>query len=85
MILPSTGFEKNIVSIITRNVTTAHLGISVAYFFMVFQIPFIKMIIPTTPHILAKMAKNGPVTQQMKKDVTDNIWHNSLVNWAKSF
>ncbi len=35
--------------------------------------------------ILAKMAKNGPVTEQMKKDVTDNIWHNSLVNWAKSF
>ena len=35
--------------------------------------------------ILGKMAKNGPVTEQMKKDVTDNIWHNSLVNWAKSF
>ena len=35
--------------------------------------------------ILSKMAKNGPVTDRMKKDVTDNIWHNSLVNWAKSF
>lgn len=35
--------------------------------------------------ILGKMAKNGPVTERMKKDVTDNIWHNSLVNWAKSF
>ena len=35
--------------------------------------------------ILGKMAKNGPVTEQMKKDVTDNVWHNSLVNWAKSF
>lgn len=35
--------------------------------------------------ILSKMAKNGPVTERMKKDVTDNIWHNSLVNWAKSF
>ncbi len=35
--------------------------------------------------ILAKMAKNGPVTAQMRKDVTDNIWHNSLVNWANSF
>jgi len=35
--------------------------------------------------IIAKMAKNGPVTEQMKNDVTDNIWHNSLVNWAKSF
>lgn len=35
--------------------------------------------------ILAKMAKNGPVTDQMKKDVMQNVWHNSLVTWAKSF
>ena len=35
--------------------------------------------------ILAKMAKNGPVTDQMKKTVCDNIWHDSLVNWMKSF
>ena len=35
--------------------------------------------------ILAKMAKNGPVTDRMRKDVTNNIWHNSLVNWANSF
>ena len=35
--------------------------------------------------ILAKMAGNGQVTDQMKKTVTDNIWHDSLVNWLKSF
>lgn len=35
--------------------------------------------------ILAKMAGNGPVTDQMKKTVYDNIWHESLVNWIKSF
>ena len=35
--------------------------------------------------ILAKMATNGPVTDQMKKTVYDNIWHESLVNWFKSF
>ena len=35
--------------------------------------------------ILEKMAGNGPVTDQMKKTVTDNIWHDSLVNWLKSF
>ena len=35
--------------------------------------------------ILAKMASNGPVTDQMKKTVDDNIWHDSLVNWLKSF
>lgn len=35
--------------------------------------------------ILAKMAGNGPVTDQMKKTVYDNTWHDSLVNWLKSF
>ena len=35
--------------------------------------------------ILSKMAKNGPVTDRMRRDVTENIWHNSLVNWANSF
>ena len=35
--------------------------------------------------ILAKMAGNGPVTDQMKKTVYDNICHDSLVNWLKSF
>ena len=35
--------------------------------------------------ILAKMAKNGPVTERMRRDVLENVWHNSLVNWANSF
>lgn len=35
--------------------------------------------------ILERMRRNGPVTDQMKKDVTDNVYHNSLVNWIKSF
>ena len=35
--------------------------------------------------ILSRMADNGPVTDQMKKTVYDNIWHDSLVNWLKSF
>ena len=35
--------------------------------------------------ILAKMAKNGLVTDQMRRDVEANIWHDSLVNWANSF
>jgi hypothetical protein len=35
--------------------------------------------------ILAKMAKNGPVNEQMKRSVLENIWHDSLVNWVKSF
>ena len=35
--------------------------------------------------ILKKMAQNGPVTERMRQDVVENIWHNSLVNWANSF
>ena len=35
--------------------------------------------------ILEKMAANGPVTEQMKKEVRDNVYHNSLLNWVKSF
>ncbi len=35
--------------------------------------------------ILAIMEKNGCVTDQMRKDVTDNVYHDSLINWIKSF
>ncbi|MBE6041088.1 MAG: alpha-amylase [Clostridiales bacterium] len=35
--------------------------------------------------ILAKMAANGPVTDRMKQDVTENVYRDSLLNWVKSF
>ena len=35
--------------------------------------------------ILNRMRQNGPVTEQMKKDVMENVYHNSLVTWIKSF
>jgi len=35
--------------------------------------------------ILCRMKQNGPVTEQMKKDVYDNVYHDSLVTWIKSF
>ena len=35
--------------------------------------------------ILAIMEKNGPVTDQMKRDVYDNTHHDSLITWIKSF
>jgi len=35
--------------------------------------------------ILERMRRNGPVTEQMKKDVLENVYHNSLVIWIKSF
>lgn len=35
--------------------------------------------------ILAKMASNGPVTDRMRRDVMDNVYLNSLLNWVRSF
>jgi len=35
--------------------------------------------------ILERLERNGPVTEQMKKDVSENIYHDSLVTWVKSF
>ncbi len=35
--------------------------------------------------ILAKMRKNGPLTEQMIRDVRQNVYHDSLINWVKSF
>ncbi len=35
--------------------------------------------------ILDKMAKNGPVTDRMRREVMENVWQDSLVNWARSF
>ncbi|HBN56283.1 MAG TPA: alpha-amylase [Lachnospiraceae bacterium] len=35
--------------------------------------------------ILAIMEKNGPVTDQMHRDVSNNIYHDSLIKWIKSF
>lgn len=35
--------------------------------------------------ILEKMKKNGPLTEQMKRDVAENVYHDSLLNWVRSF
>ncbi len=35
--------------------------------------------------ILAIMAKNGPITEQMRCDVQNQTDHDSLINWIKSF
>ena len=35
--------------------------------------------------ILECMKRNGPVTDQMRKYVVENIYHDSLVTWIKSF
>ncbi len=35
--------------------------------------------------ILEKMRKNGPVTEYMLGTVRENIWHQSLITWVKSF
>lgn len=35
--------------------------------------------------ILERMRRNGPVTDRMRRDVIENVYHNSLVTWIKSF
>ncbi len=35
--------------------------------------------------ILAIMEKNGYVSDQMRRDVAANVYHDSLINWIKSF
>ncbi|MCI6886814.1 MAG: alpha-amylase family glycosyl hydrolase [Lachnospiraceae bacterium] len=35
--------------------------------------------------ILERMRRNGPITEQMRKDVRENVYHNSLLNWIRSF
>ena len=35
--------------------------------------------------IIAIMEKNGPVTDQMRRDVLNNVYHDSLITWVKSF
>lgn len=35
--------------------------------------------------VIARMEKNGPVTDQMKQDVYNNEHYDSLINWIKSF
>ncbi|MDD5833084.1 MAG: alpha-amylase family glycosyl hydrolase [Clostridiales bacterium] len=35
--------------------------------------------------VLSKLAKNGPVTDRMHREVRENIYRNSLLNWVRSF
>ena len=35
--------------------------------------------------ILQKLSERGPVTELMRAQVKENIWKDSLLNWARSF
>ena len=35
--------------------------------------------------VLAKLAENGPVTDRMQREVRENIYRDSLLNWVRSF
>ena len=35
--------------------------------------------------ILAKLSANGPLTERMKREVSENVYRDSLLNWVKSF
>ncbi len=48
--------------------------------------PYEQMTVPELQaRILAKLAANGPVTDRMKQDVSENVYRDSLLNWVKSF
>ena len=35
--------------------------------------------------ILAKLSSNGPLTDSMIREVRENVYRDSLLNWVKSF
>ncbi len=35
--------------------------------------------------VLARLAANGPVTDRMRRDVAENVYRDSLLNWIRSF
>ena len=35
--------------------------------------------------VLAKLAACGPVTERMRREVSENVYKNSLLNWVRSF
>ena len=35
--------------------------------------------------VLARLSANGPVTDRMRQDVTENVYRDSLLNWVRSF
>lgn len=50
------------------------------------NVPYEEMSVPELQAcILAKMAKNGPVTDYMRRTVDENTHHGSLLNWVRSF
>lgn len=48
--------------------------------------PYEELTVPELQEVvLAKLAQNGPVTDRMRREVAENVWHDSLVAWARSF
>ena len=35
--------------------------------------------------VLARLAANGNVTDRMRREVSENVYRDSLLNWVKSF
>lgn len=48
--------------------------------------PYEEMTVPELQAaVLERMRRNGPVTDRMRQDVEENVYHDSLVNWIRSF
>ena len=35
--------------------------------------------------VLARLSANGPLTDRMRREVAENVWRDSLLNWVRSF
>ena len=48
--------------------------------------PYEEMEVPELQEaVLAKLGQNGPITDQMRREVRENVYKDSLINWVKSF
>ena len=48
--------------------------------------PYEQMSVPELQSaVLAKLAHNGPITDRMRREVAENVYRDSLLNWVKSF
>ncbi|MDO4261790.1 MAG: alpha-amylase family glycosyl hydrolase [Eubacteriales bacterium] len=48
--------------------------------------PYEEMTVPELQlAVLEKLGKNGPITDQMRRDVAENVYRDSLLNWVRSF
>ena len=49
-------------------------------------LPYEEMTVPQLQAaVLQKLSQNGPVTERMRREVAENVYRDSLLNWVRSF